>query len=96
MAGPIWRRIRELNITPWIDRVPSKRDIADLPTRRVQIKYKSMRKYRFCKTIDLDNNIERTIARITRGLRIEPPSLGIKRTLLLPSRKNRVSVTNTS
>ena len=37
MTGLIWHRIRVLNITPLIGRVPSKRTIADLPTSRVGI-----------------------------------------------------------
>ena len=43
MNGLIWRRIRELNITPRFERAPSKRNIADLPTRRVKIRYKSQK-----------------------------------------------------
>ena len=96
MAGLIWHRIRELNITPMFERVPSKRNIAELPTRRAQVKYKSQIKYHFCNSIDRRNNIERTIERITNGVPIEPHSLRIKRTLLLPSNRNRVSVANTS
>ena len=38
MTGLIWHRIQELNITPWFERVPSKRNIADLPTRHVKNK----------------------------------------------------------
>ena len=33
MVALIWRRLRDLNVTPWFGRVPSKRNIADLPTR---------------------------------------------------------------
>ena len=36
MTGLIWHIVREINITPRFGRVPSKRNIADLPTRRVK------------------------------------------------------------
>lgn len=44
MAGLIWRRIRELNTTPLFGRVASKRNIADMPPRRVAVKYKSIKR----------------------------------------------------
>ena len=37
MVALIWHRIRDFRITPWSERVQSKRNLADLPTRRVQI-----------------------------------------------------------
>ena len=43
-SGPIWRRIRGLNITPMFERAPPKRNIADLPTRSGEIKYKSLKR----------------------------------------------------
>ena len=43
-TGLIWKRIRELNITPMFERAPPKRNIADLPTRSGEIKYKSLKR----------------------------------------------------
>ena len=74
MTGLIWHRIQELNITPWFERVPSKRNIADLPTRHVKIKYKSLKREKFRQTIALHGIIETAISRILKGLPVEPPS----------------------
>ena len=35
----IWRRVRDLCISPWFERVPSRRNIDDLHTRYVKIPY---------------------------------------------------------
>ena len=43
MAAFIWNRIRDIRIAPWLGRVPSKRNIADLPKRQEAIKYASFR-----------------------------------------------------
>ena len=81
-TGAIWPRIRELNITPRFGRAPSKRNIADLPTRSVEIKYKSLKSDKFRMAIALRKLIERAIERISNGLPIGPPSM-----------KNRTPVT---
>ena len=74
MAGLIWHRIRALNVTPWFERVPSKRNIPDLPTRSVKIQYKSLIRGEFRMTIDLRKLIDNTIDRMSKGLPIEPHS----------------------
>ena len=83
MTGLIWHRIQELNITPWFERVPSKRNIADLPTRHVKIKYKSLKREKFRQTIALHQTIETAIARILKGLPVEPPSTRKKKMFFL-------------
>ena len=74
MAGIIWHRIRQLNITPRFGRVPSERNIADLPTRRVKIQYKSLKRGKFRMAIDLHKQIDIAIDRISKGLPTEPTS----------------------
>ena len=76
MTGLLWNRIRELNITPLIERVQSKRIISGLPTRRFSIKYKSSTRRKCRMTIERKSLIGRTIDRITKCLPIEPHSLG--------------------
>ena len=88
-AGPIWRRIRELNITPWFGRVPSKRNIADLPTRSVKIQYKSLKRDKFRMTIGLIKLIDISIDGMSKGLPTEPPSTR-NRAMVIPSGKLNV------
>ena len=44
MNGLIWHRIRGPDATPRFERAPPYRNIADLPTRRAKIKYKSLKR----------------------------------------------------
>ena len=74
-AGLIWHRIRELNITPPPEHFPSKRNVADLPTRRTEIKYKAIKMGEFRLTVSLNRLIENTIDRVKKGLPTEPPAL---------------------
>ena len=39
-----WYRMGQLGKTPWFEWVPSRRDIADLPTRKVRIPFKYLNK----------------------------------------------------
>ena len=87
-TGLLWRRIRELNITPMIGRVPSKRNIADLPTLRIHVKYKSVKSDKCRMTFDLNKPIERDIVLTTKGLPLEPHS-GKIRILAPPIRKTK-------
>ena len=87
MTGLIWHRIQELNITPRFERVPSKRNIADLPTRHVKIKYKAMKREKFRQTIALRKIIATAIVRISKGLPAGPPSAR-KKKIFLPSERN--------
>ena len=74
-TGLIWNRIRELNINPRVERVPSKRNIADLRTRSVEIKHLSLKRCKFRMAIALRKLTEWAIARIPNGLPIEPTSM---------------------
>ena len=94
MKGLIWHRIRELNITSRFGRVPSKRNIAELPTRSVKIKYKSRKRGKFRMAIALQKLIETTIGRISKCLPIEPPSVKNRTLVTLPGRNNRKGVKN--
>ena len=85
-AGIIWHRIRELNITPRVERVQSKRNIADLPTRRVQIQYKYLKRDQFRMTIALRKLIETAIDRTPKGLPVEPHSMS-NRAIVTPTRE---------
>ena len=89
MNGLIWRRIRELNITPRFERAPSKRNIADLPTRRVKIQYKSLERGQFRMTIDLRKLIENAIDRLPKCLPIEPHSMGNRAIVTTPGKQKR-------
>ena len=68
-TGLIWDRARELNITPMSGRVPSKRNIADLSTRRASIKYKSIKRDEFRMETDQNQIAEHAIDRITEAFR---------------------------
>ena len=87
-TGLIWHRIRELNINPRFVRVPSKRNIADLPTLRIHVKYKSVKSDKCRMTFDLNKPIERDIVLTTKGLPLEPHS-GKIRILAPPIRKTK-------
>ena len=86
MAGLIWHRIQELDITPRFGRVPSKRNIDDLPTRHVKIKYKTLKSEKCRQKIALRALIETAIVRISKGLPAEPPSTRNKK-IVPPSGK---------
>ena len=89
MAGLIWHRIRELNITPLFGRVPSKRNIADMPTRRVKIQYKYLKRGKFRMAIGLRKLIDITIDRMSKCLATEPHS---KRNMALVIPSGRLNV----
>ena len=76
LTAQIWHRIRELEISPWFERVPSKRNIADLHTRHVKIPYQVTSPGGFDNTIRLNKNVNRTIEMINQGVHVEPPQLG--------------------
>ena len=86
MTGLIWHRIQELNITPRFERVPSKRNIADLPTRHVKIKYKALKREKFRQTTAMRKMIENSIVRISKGLPADPPPTRQKK-MFLPRKK---------
>ena len=94
MNGLIWHRVRELNITPSSERVPSKRNIADLPTRTVKIQYESPKRDIFRMAIDLHELIENASDRMPKGLPIEPHSMA-NRAIVSPSgEQNRKGCSN--
>ena len=75
LTALIWHRIRELDIFPWFERVPSKRNIADLPTRHVKIPYAVTSTGGFGNTLKLNKTVNRTMKMITQGVPVEPPQL---------------------
>ena len=75
LTALIWHRIRELDIFPWFERVPSKRNIADLPTRHVKIPYAVKSPTGFGNTLKLNKTVNETMAVITQGVPVEPPQL---------------------
>ena len=83
MTGLIRHRIIELDITPRSERAPSIRNITELPTRSVEIKYKSLKMDKFRMAIALPKLTEWDIGRISKGLPIEKPSTG-NRALVTP------------
>ena len=66
LTALIWHRIRDLDISPWFERVPSKRNIADLPTRYSEIPYQVTSTGGFGNTIRLNKNVNKTIGKITQ------------------------------
>ena len=74
-TGPIWHRIRELNITPPFEHVQSKRNIADMHTIGVETKYKCLKRDKSRMTSDLGKIIGRAIDRGAEGLPIGPHSM---------------------
>ena len=75
MVALIWHRIRDLRITPWFERVPSKRNIADLPTRGVAIPFPVLTYRTFRHSVKLNTIINRTTENIVRGIPIATPKL---------------------
>ena len=75
LTALIWHRIRELDIFPWFERVPSKRNIADLPTRHVKIPYAVKSSTGFGNTLKLNKTVNETMEMITQGVPVEPPQL---------------------
>ena len=75
-VGLIWHRIRDLRIAPWFERVPSKRNIADLPARGKRITYDAswtgpFRNLRFIHRI-----VTKAINGVKQGLPTQCPLLG--------------------
>ena len=66
LTALIWHRIRDLGTPPWVGRVPSKRYIADLHTRYVEIPYRVTSTGGFGSTIRLGRNSNKTIQKITQ------------------------------
>ena len=54
----IWHRIRQLGITAWFEWVPSNRNIADLPTRSVQLPFTVAERRPFSGLRTLSNKIK--------------------------------------
>ena len=75
MVALIWHRLRDLNITPWFERVPSKMNIADLPTRGVAIPFAVLTFRSFKHSVELNTLINKTTERIVKGHPIETPEL---------------------
>ena len=73
MAGLIWHRIRDLRITPWFERVPSKRNIADLPTRGKVIPFTTSWKGPFRNLRFLHSIVTKAIKEVKEGLPIQRP-----------------------
>ena len=73
MVGLIWHRIRDLRITPWFERVPSKRNIADLPTRGRIIPFTTSWKGPFRNLRFLHGIVTKAIKEVKEGLPIQRP-----------------------
>ena len=86
MVGLIWHRIRDLRITPWFERVPSKRNIADLPTRGMKVNYDTSWTGPFRNLRFLHKIVTKAINEVKRGLPIQRPILGNR-----PLRQNPIT-----
>ena len=75
LTALIWNRIRGSGISPWFEGVPSKRNIADLPTRYVKIPYHVPPTGGCGNTIRLHRNVNRAIDKIDQGVPVEHPQL---------------------
>ena len=67
MTHLIWHRIRQLDITPWFEWVPSNRNIADLPTRGVDLPFPSRKHTKFTNLRTLHGVILEAKASIEAG-----------------------------
>ena len=75
MVALIWHRLRDLRITPWFERVPSKRNVADLPTRGVTIPFPVRTFQTFGKSVRLNALVNKTTENIAKGAPIATPAL---------------------
>ena len=75
MVALIWHRLRDLDITPWFERVHSKRNIADLPTRGVPIPFPVLTFRTFKRSAKVNSTINKTTERIAKGIPVETPQL---------------------
>ena len=75
LVALIWHRLRDLNVTPWFERVPSKRNIDDLPTRGVAIPFPVTTFHTFKHSIKLNAIINKTTAHVVQGAPIQSPQL---------------------
>ena len=73
LTALIWHKIRDLGIIPWFERVPTKRNIADLPTRFVKIRYASLRKGTFKNLRKIHRLTKKAIQNIILGVPLESP-----------------------
>ena len=89
MVALIWRRVRDLRITPWFERVPSKRNIADLPTRGVSIPFPILSVRTFRHSVKLNTIVNKTTENIAKGVPIATPPL--EHSVLVKKRVSRQS-----
>ena len=75
LSALIWLRIRDIEMSPWFARAPSKRNIDDLPTRYVKIPYQLTSTGGFGDAGRLNRNVNKTIEMITQGVPVEHPKL---------------------
>ena len=73
LTALISHRVRGPGIIPWFERVPSKRNIADLPTRNAKIRYTSIRRGRFTNIRKMQDIAKPAVKNIIAGAPLESP-----------------------
>ena len=73
MTHLAWFRLYQLDVTPWFEWVPSNRNIADLPTRRVKLPFKTLNRSEFKNLRDLYDLIKQAVTALQTSRNIPMP-----------------------